>query len=301
MEKTIERTLLSCLYQSFDKDVEYLLIDNSSTDDTYMIASKFLTKIPNFRIIRNDFNIGAYGNHNIAIKYAKNDWIKFLHGDDELLPNSISTLKNYLYSENVHFIFFDFCGNHYYNNFHKNQVFINNKLAELLIKYGNFIGTPSTTIFRKKSFENIGLFDLDLNPASDADAFFRLSLYHGGLFLNLKLVKIDDDPFDSYTSYEKNKLMFLNNTFLQLTKWKNLYKHNLNNINWNNVYKNESFRFFDSSIILISRIRFKLFFRLCRHLLDNNVFFISLYFYLKNKIKGNTSLDIRNKCWYHEI
>ena len=301
MEKTIERTLLSCLNQIPDNEIEYLLLDNASTDNTYKIASKFLRKIPNFRIIRNESNVGAYGNHNLSIKYAKNEWIKFLHGDDELLPNSISIIKDFLNSEKIHFIFFDYLGNHYYDKLSKNQVLIDNKLGKLLIQYGNFIGTPSTTIFRKKAFEDIGMFDFNLNPASDADGFFRIALRYGGLFLNLKLVKIDDDPFDSYISYEKNKLMFLKNNFLQLSKWKKIDSQFLNNINWIKVYNNESFRFFDSAFILILRFRFKLFLYLIRFLLVNRVFFSSLCFYLLNKFSGKTSLEIRNKCWYDEI
>lgn len=301
MEKTIERTLLSCLNQIPDNDIEYILLDNASTDDTYKIASTFLTKIPNFRIIKNESNVGAYGNHNLSIKYAKNDWIKFLHGDDELLPNSISTIKDFINSDKVNFIFFDYLGNDYYDKFSKNQVLIDSKLGKMLVQYGNFVGTPSTTIFRKKAFEDIEMFDLNLNPASDADGFFRLALSYGGLFVNLKLVKIDDDPFDSYISYEKNKLMFLKNNFLQLNKWKKINSQFLNDINWIEVYKNESFRFFDSAIILILKFRFKLCFQLIRYLLVNKVFFASLSFYILNKVSGKTSSEIRNKRWYDEI
>lgn len=299
MEKTIARTLESCLIQAPDNAVEYLLLDNASTDNTFNIASSFLNKIPNFRIIKNEYNVGAYGNHNLCIQYAKNEWIKFLHGDDELLPDAINTLKSYLYSDKISFIFFDYLGNKYYDNFRKPEIFINESLAKLLILYGNFIGTPSTTIFRKNAFENIGLFDLNLNPASDADAFFRLSLNYGGFFINKKIVKIDDDPFDGFDYYEKNRLMFLKNAFLQLDKWKQLNLKLINDIKWREIYKNESFRFFDASFKLIFKFRFKLLKELISVLLKKQVLFYSLFFYFKSKLNRKKSTEIRNNCWYN--
>lgn len=301
MEKTIARTLESCLIQIPDHDVEYLLLDNASTDNTFNIASTFLNKIPNFRLIKNDSNVGAYGNHNLCIEHAKNEWIKFLHGDDELLPEAINLLKSYIVSDKNSFIFFDYLGNKYYDNLSNSSLSLNENLAKLLIIHGNFIGTPTTTMFRKKSFENIGLFDLNLNPASDADAFFRLSLNYGGLFINKKIVKIDDDPFDGIKSYEKNKLMFLKNAFLQLDKWKEYDTTTLNGIKWDEVYKNESFRFFDASFILILKLRFKLFFQLFKLLIIRNVFIKSFYFYFKTKISGKNSFEIRNGFWYDNL
>ena len=301
MEKTLERTLKSCLNQIPDNDIEYLLLDNNSTDNTYNIASSFLNKIPNFRIIKNETNVGAYGNHNLCVKLARNEWIKFLHGDDELLPNAICILKSFISTANTDFIFFDYIGNRYYDKLSISSLKISTNLARLLIIHGNFIGTPSTTMFRKKSFEEIGLFDLKLNPASDADAFFRLSLKYGGFFINQKIVNIDDDPFDGYKSYEKNRLMFLKNTFIQLDKWKKYNSQVLNSIDWKNVYKNESFRFFDSSIILILRFRFKLIFHLFKYLFLKKVFFTSLYFYITHKFSGKKSSNIRINFWYNDI
>jgi glycosyltransferase involved in cell wall biosynthesis len=301
MEKTIARTLESCLVQIPDDDVEYILLDNASTDSTVKIATSYLNKIQNFKIITNDSNVGAYGNHNLCIKYANNEWIKFLHGDDELLPGAINTLKSHLYSDNINFIFFDYIGNKYYNNFEKPFLIIDNNLARLLILYGNFIGTPTTTIFRKIAFENIGLFDLNLNPASDADAFFRLSLKYGGLFLNEKIVKIDDDPFDGYDLFEKNRLMFLKNAFLQLDKWKQIKTNIINDINWKEVYKNESFRFYDAAFILMLRLKFKLFSELFRLLRKKQVIFYSLFFYFLNKLSNRKSSEIRNSYWYNNF
>jgi len=301
MEKTLERTLNSCLIQNKDFDVEYLLVDNASTDNTYNIAQQFLGIIPNFTIIRNEVNIGAYANHNLCIENAKHEWIKFLHGDDELLPNSIEVLKTYTNSIDNHFIFFDYLGNTYYNDLKITEIISDNKIAKSLVIHGNFIGTPSTTIFRKKSFQNIGMFDLSLNPASDADAFFRLALNYGALFINKQLVKIDDDPFNGIILYENNRMMFLNNTFLQLDKWSKINSPHLQNIKWIDVYKKEAFRFFDASLILILRFRFSLFIKLKNTLINKRVFLKSLIFYTRMRLSGNNSAQIRTTKWFNYV
>jgi glycosyltransferase involved in cell wall biosynthesis len=44
------------------------------------------------RVYRNERNLGQYGNKNKALEYARSDFIKYLDGDDLLLPDAVTAL-----------------------------------------------------------------------------------------------------------------------------------------------------------------------------------------------------------------
>jgi glycosyltransferase involved in cell wall biosynthesis len=295
MQDTIIDTLKSCLNQDYIGDFEVLIVDNCSTDQTFDLASQFCNSNPKFRVIKNEKNLGVYGNHNKCIELAKYNWIKFLHGDDLLLDNCLSELSVEL-TEEVDLVFFDFVGNDYYNNLNKEKIRLDRSQSKLLIEFGNFIGTPTTTIFKKNK---IDLFDLELNPASDGDAWIDLFDRNGALFINKKLAILGDDPFSGYKNYERNRLMFLEFSHKQLHKWKNSGR--FNHIDWDKIFIYDSFRFFDSSLLLISKFRVRLFIDLIQRLFHLKILFGSYLFYFSNKIKGRTSADFRKKSWFEAI
>jgi len=80
---TINRTLLSVLNQNY-KDFEVLIIDDGSTDNGVSVIEKY-TKDSRIRIIRQE-NQGVSVARNVGIQEAKSDFIAFLDGDDEWLP-----------------------------------------------------------------------------------------------------------------------------------------------------------------------------------------------------------------------
>jgi glycosyltransferase involved in cell wall biosynthesis len=75
-ERIISETIKSAISQSY-RDIEILLIDDCSTDNTYNIANKY-----GVRTLRNSKNQGFTGNFNRCIREASGDIIIFLCGDD---------------------------------------------------------------------------------------------------------------------------------------------------------------------------------------------------------------------------
>src|SRR5438046_1927113 len=76
----LERAIHSALNQS-SKDIEVIVVDNASTDDTAQRMSD--VKDPRMRYIRHETNKGGPAARNTGIKEAKSPLIAFLDDDDQ--------------------------------------------------------------------------------------------------------------------------------------------------------------------------------------------------------------------------
>jgi alpha-1,3-rhamnosyltransferase len=85
-------TLESALQQTYP-DIELIVSDDCSTDDTYNICQEWVNSHKE-RFVRavctqTHNNKGICGNYNHALKFAQGDWIKYIAGDDILKSNCI--------------------------------------------------------------------------------------------------------------------------------------------------------------------------------------------------------------------
>ena len=78
--KTIREALLSVKNQSF-QDLECLVVDGASKDDTIEIVQEFVDKDPRFRYISEPDN-GIYDAFNKGWRNAKGKWVYYLGSDD---------------------------------------------------------------------------------------------------------------------------------------------------------------------------------------------------------------------------
>lgn len=77
----IADTIESVLMQSFH-DWELIVVDDSSTDNSVMVAKSFVKKESRIKIIQLSYNAGAAVARNAAIDIAKGRYIAFLDSDD---------------------------------------------------------------------------------------------------------------------------------------------------------------------------------------------------------------------------
>jgi alpha-1,3-rhamnosyltransferase len=86
----ILETLNSITHQSY-KNIELIISDDCSTDNTLEICKKWISDHSNFKtkICTSKKNTGISGNINRGVKTATGDWIKLLSGDDLLFEDSI--------------------------------------------------------------------------------------------------------------------------------------------------------------------------------------------------------------------
>ncbi|MFC1669665.1 glycosyltransferase family 2 protein [Spirochaetota bacterium] len=82
---TIEKTIQSVINQTY-KNIEYIIIDGASTDNTIEIINKYIGEITKFI---SEPDEGIYDGMNKGIDYSTGDWIYFLGADDILFSNDI--------------------------------------------------------------------------------------------------------------------------------------------------------------------------------------------------------------------
>lgn len=82
--KTLQKTL-----DSVKEFSEVVVYDNGSTDGTLKIVKKY----PNVNLVQGDF-LGFGQTKNLAVTYAKNDWILSLDADEVIVTQMLESLAN---------------------------------------------------------------------------------------------------------------------------------------------------------------------------------------------------------------
>jgi len=86
--KIISRT---CADVVGSQSVDFCIIDNASTDDTFEVVNQFQSLL-HIRYLRNDHNVGLCNNIVNCITKAKGDFTWIIGDDDVILPDSIHTI-----------------------------------------------------------------------------------------------------------------------------------------------------------------------------------------------------------------
>lgn len=85
----------SILNQTY-KDLELIIVDDSSTDDTYKVLIENFSKNENVIILKNSENKKIVYSLNKALDYASGEFIARIDGDDIAYPDRIEKQINYL-------------------------------------------------------------------------------------------------------------------------------------------------------------------------------------------------------------
>lgn len=88
----IRQTIESALQQTY-KNIEVLVVDNASTDNTPEIIQTFSD--PRLKFFPNKENTGIFGNFNRCIDLAKGQYIHILHSDDYIDPSFTQTCVHF--------------------------------------------------------------------------------------------------------------------------------------------------------------------------------------------------------------
>ena len=104
-EKIILHTLNSAVNQTY-KNIEIIVVDNKSTDNTFEIVKEFAKYHPNVKVYQNEENIGPVRNWRRCLDYATGEYVKILWSDDLIAPEFIEKTLPYLMDhEDVSFVF----------------------------------------------------------------------------------------------------------------------------------------------------------------------------------------------------
>ncbi|MEZ4841437.1 MAG: glycosyltransferase family 2 protein [Flavobacteriaceae bacterium] len=176
-EKTIGNTIESILNQTY-KNIEYIIVDGASTDNTLNIIKSYQNK---FRDADIDFKFisepdkGVYEAWNKALKLTRGEWLVFLGSDDyfksnTIIQRSLSTLKNaaereinYVYGKIEHI-----------NNNGESIEIIGNSWETQKERFSYIMNVGHSGSFNHKSlFENHGKFNEEFKIAGDYEFLLR--------------------------------------------------------------------------------------------------------------------------------
>lgn len=184
-ENTIEKTIKSVITQKYP-DIEYIIIDGCSTDNTVKIIKKYERRITRWI---SEPDQGIYDAMNKGISLASGDVVSFLNSDDWYEEDVFEKLENIFTKENCDVV----SGSIILwedNREAREYQFIEEK--EQL--YTGMIYAHPATFVRKSVFDQCGKFDLKYKIVADYDWFFRVQLS------DIKIFRADE----KFTNYSLN-------------------------------------------------------------------------------------------------
>ena len=92
-ENYLKKCLDSLVNQTL-KDIEIIVINDCSTDNSKKILEKYQEKYKNIKLINNPKNKGIGYNRNLGIEKAKGEYISFVDSDDYVELNMLDVMYN---------------------------------------------------------------------------------------------------------------------------------------------------------------------------------------------------------------
>lgn len=169
---TLEQTIRSVINQTY-KNIEYIIVDGKSTDDTLKITEKYKNYISK---IISQKDKGLYDAINMGIELATGDVIGILHSDDFYLGTEvIQKYVNVFEKEKCDAVYADL----YYVD-KENTDKIVRKWKSGIYHKNSFINgwmPPHPSFFVKKEiYSKYGKFNLDFKTAADYELMLRFIL-----------------------------------------------------------------------------------------------------------------------------
>jgi len=174
----------SALAQTY-KNIEIIVVNDGSTDNTEEIAKSYGSKIRYFK----KENGGVSTALNLGIKEMKGDYFSWLSHDDLYYPNKIEEdiffLKRNANKNIITFTNFDII-NEKSEIIHSNvwDNWFNSHMWEYALLRGYLNG--NTMLIPTEAFDKYGLFNESLRAIQDYEMFFRLMFYYRYVHLPVK-------------------------------------------------------------------------------------------------------------------
>lgn len=102
-EEYLEEAIESALSQTLD-DLEIIMVDDLSTDNTLVIASRYAKQNNKIKLIKLSENKGVSTARNVGMDIAGGEFIFFLDSDDMIPPNAIEIMYKAAVEQNVNIV-----------------------------------------------------------------------------------------------------------------------------------------------------------------------------------------------------
>lgn len=92
LESYIAACITSLTSQLFDPNIEIIVCDDASTDQSYKIVSDLAARSPSIKVLRNSRNMGLRETMRRLFTEAAGDYLIYMDGDDLAFPGKLSGL-----------------------------------------------------------------------------------------------------------------------------------------------------------------------------------------------------------------
>ncbi|TKX32074.1 glycosyltransferase family 2 protein [Campylobacter estrildidarum] len=165
VQNFLSRALQSCIDQTF-KDIEIIIIDDKSEDESLKIALEFAKKDERIKIFTNEKNLGTFASRNQGVLRASTDFVMFLDADD-FLPLRACEIAFCNIQPELDLLCFDAFVHRVkikqFYHFKQDEIFTQKQFLEFLTKQKHFCWSVWAKVFKKdlifKSFEKIDMFE----------------------------------------------------------------------------------------------------------------------------------------------
>lgn len=200
-EKTIRDAIESIIAQSYYTDIEYIVVDGASKDNTLNIVNEYKEYIS---VILSEPDKGMYEGINKGIKLATGDIVGLLHSDDLLYSKeTIAGIVAKFQETSADIVY----GNGLFVDSTNTKIvrnWISGTYTKSKMKRG-WLPLHPTVYIRRKLFDTLGFYDESFKIAADSEFLLRY-FYENNLnihYLNEYIVRMRMGG--ASTTFSKNK------------------------------------------------------------------------------------------------
>ena len=166
-ESNIEKTILSILNQNY-KNIEYIIIDGASKDNTLKIIKKYSEQIFHWQ---SEEDHGIYDAFNKGLDKANGDLIGFVNSGDLLTKNSLEYLVDYYSKYREMDFFFGSVKKHW-------GILHGYRRWKIFFTWGFYSSHSTGFYIKKEAAKIVGKYNLKYKLSADYDYFYRMIVKH---------------------------------------------------------------------------------------------------------------------------
>lgn len=209
VEKYIEKCINSVLNQTYT-NLEIIILNDGSTDNTKQILDGFENKDPRIKIIHKE-NTGVSDTRNLGLEIAKGDYIGFVDSDDEIRTNMYEFLLSDLISNDADI---SHCGfelvklnvSKVFNGTNKLWMQSQREAMVSLLKADLFEPSSCTKLYKRTVVENI---KFNTEVKFNEDLLFNVEAFKNAqkiVFHDVPLYKYKYNPLSASRSTQNYKI-----------------------------------------------------------------------------------------------
>ena len=191
--ETLRDTLQSVLNQTF-KDIDYIIVDGNSKDNTMDIVKEFEPLFEGRLRWVSEPDKGIYDAMNKGVKMVQGDVVGILNSDDFFASNDILEKVNAVFTENpaIDGVYADVRYVDWNDTSKTVRMFSGKDFKREKLCWGKMPPHPSFYV-KRKCYDKFGLYSLDYPICADYDMFVKMiwigninTLYINDVFVNMR-------------------------------------------------------------------------------------------------------------------